>query len=78
MPGRELALKIGYNASHLDSVKMAELLNDYRALLEEMAANPRRKAAELLKAIARPAQKTSGNTQTDELQDAPAFLASAE
>jgi non-ribosomal peptide synthase protein (TIGR01720 family) len=78
MPGRELALKIGYNASHLDSVKMAELLNDYRALLEEMAANPRRKAAELLKAIARPAQKTSGNAQTDELQDAPAFLASAE
>jgi len=78
MPGAEIALKAGYNASHLDSVKMAELLNDYRALLEEMAANPQRKVAEVLEAIARVKQKPGGKVRTDELQNVPAFSGSAE
>ncbi len=78
LPGREISLKVGYNPSHLDSVKMAELLHDYRALLEELAANPQRRAAEVLEAIIRARQKTSGEARNNELQDAPAYSASAE
>jgi len=78
MPGREISLKIGYDASHLDSVKMAGLLDDYRALLEAMAANPQRKVAELLQAIARVKQTTSGRTGADELQDVPVFSVSGQ
>jgi amino acid adenylation domain-containing protein/non-ribosomal peptide synthase protein (TIGR01720 family) len=76
MPGREISLKIGYNASNLDSVKMAGLLDDYRALLEAMAANPQSKVAEVLKAIIR--QASNGRAGIDELQDAPVFSASTE
>lgn len=78
MPGREISLKIGYGASHLDSVKMTGLLDDYGALLEAMAINPRRKAAELLQTITKARQTTSGRAGTDELQDAPALSASGE
>jgi amino acid adenylation domain-containing protein/non-ribosomal peptide synthase protein (TIGR01720 family) len=78
LPGREISLKVGYNASHLDSVKMAELLHDYRALLEEMAANPRRKAAEVLEAVTRARQNSSGEARNNESQDAPTYSASVE
>jgi non-ribosomal peptide synthase protein (TIGR01720 family) len=78
MPDREISLKIGYNASHLDSAKMAGLLDDYRALLEAMATNPQSKVAEILQAITRVKQTMSGRAATDELQDAPVFSASAE
>jgi amino acid adenylation domain-containing protein/non-ribosomal peptide synthase protein (TIGR01720 family) len=78
MPGHEISLKIGYNPSHLDSVKMAGLLDDYRALLEAMAASPQSKVAEVLKAIVSPRKTTSGRAEIDEMQDAPAFSASTE
>jgi hypothetical protein len=78
MPGREISLKIGYDASHLDSAKMTDLLDDYRALLESMAANLQSKATELLRAITRVKQTPNARTGIDELQDAPVVSASAE
>ncbi|HKR95746.1 MAG TPA: condensation domain-containing protein, partial [Candidatus Angelobacter sp.] len=78
MPGREISLKIGYDASHLDSVKMAGLLDDYRALLEVMATNPQTKVAEILKTIITARQTLSGRDGIDELRDAPAFSISTE
>jgi non-ribosomal peptide synthase protein (TIGR01720 family) len=78
MPGREISLKIGYNPSHLDSVKMTGLLNDYRALLDAMATGPQSKVADVLKAITAARKTTSGRTGIDELQDAPVFSTSAE
>jgi condensation domain-containing protein len=78
MPGCEISLKIGYNASHFDSVKMAGLLDDYRALLEAMATNLQSKVAEVMKAIITAAKTASGRAGTDELQDAPVLSASAE
>jgi non-ribosomal peptide synthetase component F len=79
MPGREISLKIGYDAAQLDSEKMAELLDDYRALLAAMATSPQKEVAEVLQAIMRAKQTTtSGAGARDELQDAPVFSASTE
>jgi non-ribosomal peptide synthetase component F len=78
MPGREISLKIGYSASHFDSVKMAGLLDDYRALLEAMAIHPLSKVAEILRAITRVKQTTSDRARIDELHDAPVFSTSTE
>jgi condensation domain-containing protein len=79
MPGREISLKIGYDASHLDSGKMTKLLNDYRALLEAIAGNPKRSVNEVLDALntaPSPTSKDSGGTNV--VEDAPAYSASAE
>lgn len=78
MPGREISLKIGYDAAQLDSVKMARLLDDYRALLEAMATNPQSRVAEVLQAITTTRKTMSDRAGTDELQDAPVFSASTE
>jgi non-ribosomal peptide synthetase component F len=79
MPGREISLKIGYDAAaHLDSVKMTGLLDDYRALLETMADAPQRKVAEVLKAVIGARQTVSGKSRIDELRDASVVSVSAE
>jgi hypothetical protein len=47
IPGRELVLKIGYDARHFDDTSIGGLLGDYQTLLKEIASNPQRLISEL-------------------------------
>ena len=83
MPGRELHLKIGYDANRLHDAGIARLLHDYRVLLEAIAANSDRSIAAVLQSCELPAEKTQGlplaQKETDDLhaQEAPDFAHSA-
>jgi hypothetical protein len=79
MPGRELQLKIGFDANRLHDVGIACLLRDFRALLEAIAANPERNIAAVLQSYELPAEKPLARKETDGLreQETPDFAHSA-
>jgi amino acid adenylation domain-containing protein/non-ribosomal peptide synthase protein (TIGR01720 family) len=83
MPGRELHLKIGYDANRLRESGISSLLRDYQVLLEAIAANPERNIAAILQSCELPVEKTQGlplaHKETDDLreQEAPDFAHSA-
>lgn len=58
IPGRELVLKVGYDARRLDETLIGELLGDYQSLLEEIALNPQRQISDLLP----PQERTKSST----------------
>ena len=60
MPGREVHLKIGYDANRLRDAGIAGLLRDYQVLLEAIAANSGRNIAAVLQSCELPAEKTQG------------------
>jgi non-ribosomal peptide synthase protein (TIGR01720 family) len=47
IPGRELALRIGYDTGRFDDKWISQLLRDYQKLLEAIALNPQRQIWEL-------------------------------
>jgi surfactin family lipopeptide synthetase C len=47
IPGRELALRIGYDTGRFDDKWISQLLHDYQKLLEAIALNPQRQIWEL-------------------------------
>jgi non-ribosomal peptide synthetase component F len=57
IPGRELVLKMGYDARRFDDARVGKLLGDYQTLLEAIASNRQRQISELLLLIA-PEQQT--------------------
>ena len=59
-PGRELHLKIGYDANRLHDAGIVRLLHDYRVLLEAIAANSHRSIAAVLQSCELAAEKTQG------------------
>ena len=61
IPGRELVLKIGYDARRFDDASVGKLLGDYRALLEAFASNSQRQISELLLLIAHEQQSPGGD-----------------
>src|SRR5579864_4609900 len=73
MPGRELQLKIGYDANRLHDAGIARLLRDYRAWLEAIAANYEHNIAAVLQSCEQPTEKTQGLTlaqkETDEMRE---------
>jgi amino acid adenylation domain-containing protein/non-ribosomal peptide synthase protein (TIGR01720 family) len=60
IPGRELVLRIGYDARRLGDEFVGKLLGDYQALLEAFASNTQRRISELLFLLAHE-QQTPGD-----------------
>jgi amino acid adenylation domain-containing protein/non-ribosomal peptide synthase protein (TIGR01720 family) len=83
MPGRELHLKVGYDANRLRDSGIAGLLREYQVLLEAIAAKPERNIAAVLQSCELPVEKTQGlpltQKETDELREGrvPDFAHSA-
>jgi len=83
MPGREVHLKIGYDANRLRDAGIAGLLRDYQVLLEAIAANSERNIAAVLQSCELPVEKAQGlplaQKETDELHEGrvPDFAHSA-
>jgi non-ribosomal peptide synthase protein (TIGR01720 family) len=73
MPGREVRLKLGYDANRLRDSGIAGLLRDYQVLLEAIATHPERSIAAVLQSSELPSEKTNGlplaQKETDELRE---------
>jgi len=74
IPGRELVLKIGYDARRFDGARVGKLLGDYQTLLEAFASNPQRRISELLLLIAPEQQTPTDGGGRDRAHAAPQQL----
>jgi amino acid adenylation domain-containing protein/non-ribosomal peptide synthase protein (TIGR01720 family) len=61
IPGRELVLRIGYDARRFDDASVGRLLGDYQTLLEAFASNSQRRISELLLLVAHEQQTPGGD-----------------
>ena len=74
IPGRELVLKIGYDARRFDDESVGKLLGDYQTLLEAFASNPQRRISELLLLVAPEQQTPADGGGRDRAHAAPQQL----
>jgi non-ribosomal peptide synthetase component F len=71
MPGRELHLKIGYDANRLHDAGIARLIREYRVLLEAIAANPEQTVAAVLQSCELPIEMARRLTGAQKETDGP-------
>ncbi|MGB9121307.1 MAG: hypothetical protein WCE73_11855, partial [Candidatus Angelobacter sp.] len=83
LPGRELHLKIGYDANRLHDAGIARFIREYQVLLEAISANPEQTIAAVLQSCELPVEMTRrlpvAQKETDRLQgeDVPDFAHTA-